>query len=160
MRAPNKILYVQDVSGADPSLDSYSVEYKVQEIVISHCDDLDTKAADLANPCWKSRVDHSWGAPPPCLSPTPGFLLCVGDLDPAARTKHWKYNYRDIPYPLNRTTQEHSKEQNSRVGRICSVIETSQPYGSHDKVYIAAHASDLTVPTNNKYVTLIKPQNR
>ncbi|CAH3836615.1 unnamed protein product [Pieris brassicae] len=96
MRAPNKIHYVQGVSGADPRLDlvttsviyKNSVEYYVQEIVISHCDDLDTKAADLANPCWKSRVDHSWGATPPCLSPTPGFLLCVGDLDPAARTKH------------------------------------------------------------------------
>ncbi|KAL4715198.1 hypothetical protein ACJJTC_012245 [Scirpophaga incertulas] len=54
------------------------------------CDAL--KAADLANPRWKSRVDHSCGVrrqPPPPRRPPPRLsLLCVGDLDPTAAPKH------------------------------------------------------------------------
>lgn len=48
------------------------------------------KAADLENPSWKSRVDHSCGVRRhPRQPPTPLLsLLCVGDLDPTAATKH------------------------------------------------------------------------
>ncbi|CAH2066345.1 unnamed protein product, partial [Iphiclides podalirius] len=161
---------VSAVADASRAVSAYGYEYVVQDSVRRcsktrkstrqlqcSCRRLSAwRRADLANPSWESRVDHSCRerCHPACHPPPTFTLLCVGDLDPGlSNDTPLKpiYTQTDLG-----TTQEQGKDRaEPEVGRARVVAAEAlplRPYAARDKAHIAVRS--LTSPHRRQIINM------